>query len=406
VVRDQQEVGMRTSTVAKITAFAVFGLWGASPVHADSTGVTDSAVKIGFVGSVTGPAAIWGSGNVAGATLAFEELNAAGGVNGRKIEFITVDDETSVPKGIAGFNRLVQSDKVFAVFGPSASAVGVPMKTTMANSGVPVLIPSFSSPLMTEPVSSNIFRVGALNDRMQGRGVANYLVGNEKLTKIAILRQSDEYGATGSASVTERLKELKLAPLATEVFNAADTDFTSQVLRVRSTNPEAIIVYGYPAPSAIITRQLREVGVKAEIIGSSATSNQNYPELVGKIGAGTKFVSTLEHLPESDFPATKKFREAFQKRFPDLARQGRPALGDVLGYSGALTMIEAIRRTGKDLSRENYIKALESLDGFETGVSMPAYLSATRHEGNTKMYIAVIKDDLTRQVLPGAIDTQ
>ncbi len=397
---------MRTSTVAKVAAVAALGLLGTGPAFADSTGVTDTAIKIGFVGSMTGPAAIWGSGNMAGATLAFEEANAAGGVNGRKIEFITVDDETSAPKGIAGFNRLVQSDKVFAVFGPSSSAVGVPMKTVMANSGVPVLIPSFSSPLMTEPMIKNIFRVGTLNDRMQGRGIVNYIVNTAKFKKIAILRQSDEYGATGAASIAERLKELNLTPVANEVFNAGDTDFTSQVLRVRSANPEAIVVYGYPAASAIITRQLREVGIKADIIGSSATSNQNYPELVGKIGAGTKFVSTLEHLPESSHPPMKKFREAFQKRFPDLARQGRPALGDVLGYGGAVTMVEAIKLAGKDLSREGYIKALESLDGYSSGVTMPAYLSATNHEASTKMYIAVIKDDLTREVLPDLIDAK
>jgi branched-chain amino acid transport system substrate-binding protein len=397
---------MRTSTVAKAAAVVALGLLGTGPTFADSTGVTDTAIKIGFVGSMTGPAAIWGSGNMAGATLAFEEANAAGGVNGRKIDFITVDDETSAPKGIAGFNRLVQSDKVFAVFGPSSSAVGVPMKTVMSNSGVPVLIPSFSSPLMTEPMIKNIFRVGTLNDRMQGRGIVNYIVNMAKLKKIAILRQSDEYGATGAASIAERLKELNLPPVANEVFNAGDTDFTSQVLRVRSANPEAIVVYGYPAASAIITRQLREVGIKADIIGSSATSNQNYPELVGKIGAGTKFVSTLEHLPESNHPPMKKFREAFQKRFPDLARQGRPALGDVLGYGGAVTMLEAIKLAGKDLSREGYIKALESLDGYSSGVTMPAYLSATNHEASTKMYIAVIKDDLTREVLPDLIDAK
>jgi len=397
---------MRRSGIALAAAVASTGLWWVSSASADSTGVTDTAIKIGFVGSMTGPAAIWGSGNMAGATLAFEELNAAGGINGRKIEFITVDDETSAPKGIAGFNRLVQSDKVFAVFGPSSSAVGVPMKATMAKSEVPVLIPTFSSPLMTEPPTKNIFRVGTLNDRMQGRGIANYLVDHEKKQKIAILRQSDEYGATGGNAVTERLKELKIAPVANEIFNASDTDFTSQILRVRSANPDAIVVYGYPAASSIITRQLREVGVKADIIGSSATSNQNYPELVGKIGAGTKFVSNLEHLPESDFPAMKKFRESFQKRFPDLARQARPALSDVLGYNGALTMAEAIRRAGKDLTREGYMKALESLDGFSTGIALPAYLSADNREGNTKMYIAIIKDDLTREVLPGAIEAK
>jgi branched-chain amino acid transport system substrate-binding protein len=395
---------MKRLTVAVTAACAMLGLSQISPALADSTGVTDTTIKIGFVGSMTGPAAIWGSGNAAGATLAFEEINAAGGINGRKIEFITVDDETSAPKGIAGFNRLVQSDKVFAVFGPSSSAVGVPMKTTMANSGVPVLIPSFSSPLMTEPVVPNIFRVGTLNDRMQGRGLVNYVVDVEKHKSVAILRQSDEYGATGAASITERLKELKMAPAATEVFNAADTDFSSQVLRVRSANPDVIIVYGYPAPSAIITRQLREMGVKAEIIGSSATSNQNYPQLVGKIGAGAKFVAQMKDLPESDAPQMKKFREAFEKRFPDLARQGRPATSDALGYGGALTMIEALRRAGKDLTREGYMKALESLDNYDNGISLPVTLTATNHEGNSKMYIAVIKDDLTREVLPGAID--
>jgi branched-chain amino acid transport system substrate-binding protein len=397
---------MKTSTIAKAATFALLGLAGAAPAFADSTGVTDTTIKIGFVGSMTGPAAIWGSGNMAGATLAFEQLNAAGGVNGRKIEFITVDDETSAPKGIAGFNRLVQSDQVFAVFGPSSSAVGVPMKTAMANSGVPIMIPSFSSPLMTEPAIKNIFRAGTLNDRMQGRGIANYLFTTEKRQKIAILRQSDEYGATGAASITERLKELGTAPVSTEVFNAADTDFTSQVLRVRSANPDAIVVYGYPAPSAIVTRQIRELGIKADIVGSSATSNQNYPELVGKIGAGVKFVTQIKILPESDDPAMKKFRDAFQKRFPDLARQGRPALGDLLGYGGALTVIEGLRLAGKDLTRDGYMKALETMDGWDSGVTLPAYFSPTNHEGNTKMYIAVIKDDLTREVLPDLIDAK
>lgn len=397
---------MRSSGFALAAAIAAAGLMGVAPAVADSTGVTDTNVKIGFVGSMTGPAAIWGSGNMAGATLAFEEANAAGGVNGRKIEFITVDDETSAPKGIAGFNRLVNSDKVFAVFGPSSSAVGVPMKGAIEKSGVPVVIPSFSSPLMTEPPIKNVFRVGTLNDRMQGRGIANYLVTNEKRSKIAVLRQSDEYGLTGANAVVDRLKELNITPVANEVFNAADTDFTSQVLRVRSANPEAIVVYGYPAASAIITRQLREVGVKADIIGSSATSNQNYPDLVGKIGAGTKFVSSLPALPESDEPGMKKFREAFQKRFPDLARQGRPALGDVLGYNGAVTMVEGIRLSGKELTRANFIKSMESMDGFATSVGLPSHLSADNHEGVSKMFIAVIKDDMTRQIITEAIDAK
>jgi hypothetical protein len=87
-------------------------------------GVAAKSIRIGVLGSLTGPLAVFGSGNLAGATLAFEQANAAGGVNGRQIEWVSLDDESSPPKGVAAFKRLVDQEKVFAVFGPAASAVG------------------------------------------------------------------------------------------------------------------------------------------------------------------------------------------------------------------------------------------------------------------------------------------
>lgn len=200
--------------------------------------------QVGFVGSLTGPGAIWGSGNLSGATLAFEGINAAGGVHGRQIELVVIDDESSPPKGIAGFNRLIQADRVFAVFGPSTSAVGVPMRGVIAASGVPVFIPSFSSPDLTEPLIKNVFRSNTLNDRMQGRAVANYLTQVMKFQRVAIMRQSDQYGATGAGAIVDRLKELGKSAVAVETFNASDTDLTSQVLRLRSAEPDAIVVHG------------------------------------------------------------------------------------------------------------------------------------------------------------------
>jgi len=81
-------------------------------------------IKVGILGSLTGPFAIFGTGNLAGATIAFEEANAAGGINGRKLEWISLDDESSPPKGIAAYKRLLDQENVFAIFGPAASAVG------------------------------------------------------------------------------------------------------------------------------------------------------------------------------------------------------------------------------------------------------------------------------------------
>lgn len=378
----------------------------AAPCLADSTGVSPTSIKVGFVGSLTGPGAIWGSGNLSGATLAFEEINAAGGVHGRQIELVVVDDESSPPKGIAGFNRLIQADRVFAVFGPSTSAVGVPMRGVIAASGVPVFIPSFSSPDLTEPLIKNVFRSNTLNDRMQGRAVANYLTQVMKFQRVAIMRQSDQYGATGAGAIVDRLKELGKSAVAVETFNASDTDLTSQVLRLRSAEPDAIVVYGYPSPSALAMRQIRELGIKAEIIGSSATSNQNFPEMVGRLGAGIKCVLTAADVPESNAEPMATFRAAFRKRFPDLARQGRPATSDVFGYGGALNFVEGLRRAGNDLTREKFIAALETFNGFNPGVTLPTYFSATHHEGNTKMRIAIITPELSREVLPGVYDAE
>ncbi|WP_213772262.1 ABC transporter substrate-binding protein [Bradyrhizobium sp. dw_78] len=396
---------MNLRTFLKTALAGSLALATALPAYADSTGITPTSIKIGFIGSLTGPAAIWGSGNLAGAVLAFEQQNEAGGINGRKFEWVSIDDESSAPKGIAGFNKLVQTEQVFAVIGPSASAVGVPMKSVLASSGVPVIIPSFSSPDMTEPLIKNVFRTGTLNDRMQGRAIADYLVQILKLDRVAIMRQSDQYGATGAGAITDRLKELGKAPVAVETFNASDTDLTSQVLHLRGADPQAIVIYGYPAPSAIATRQIRELGIKSEIIGSSATSNQNYPEMVGKVGIGVKFVAVGD-LPESDDKPMADFRAAFQKRYPDLARQGRPATSDVTGYGAAKNVIEALRRAGKDVTRENFMAALETFDGYSSGVTMPTYLSPTRHEGNSQMRIAIITPELTREILPGAIDAK
>jgi branched-chain amino acid transport system substrate-binding protein len=372
----------------------------ASIVQAQTPGVTEDKIRIGILGSLTGPAAIFGSSNLAGGELAFEEVNAAGGIHGRKLEWVVVDDETSPPKAIAAFKKLAEQDRVFAVFGPAASAIGAALVPTMKASNVPVFMTVLSSPAVTEPFVKNVFRTGPLNDRKQGRAIANYVTGELKGKRIALLRQSDEYGSRGGTSAIERLKELKVEPVAHEVFGPGDTDFTAQVLKIREAKPDVIIVYGYPAPSAIITRQARQLGVDAMILGSNATSSRRYPEIVGKVAAGTLNVIANLELPESDEPKMAGFRKRFEARYPELVKQVRPDLGDVLCYGGALTFIEGLKRAGKDLTREKFIAALESLQNYQNGITLPTTFTATDHDGNNAARVMRIRDDLSRELLP------
>jgi len=394
---------MRTRTLlAASVALALTGSAGAQ----DATGVTKDTIKVGILGSLTGPAAIWGSGNLAGAVLAFEEANASGGINDRKLVWVSEDDETSPPKAIAAYKKLTGQDQGFAVFGPAASAISAAMIPVIKASNVPTFISVPSTPAVTEPMVKNLFRTGPLNDRMQGAAVADYVVEQLAGKRFALIRQSDEYGKRGADSFVERMKQKEITPASHEVFGPADTDFTSQLLKIRETNPDVLVVYGYPSPSAIIIRQAKQLGLAAKIVGSNATSSRKYPQIVGEAAAGTQNVITVAALPESGDPKMKAFRERFEKRYPDLVKQDRPDLGDVLGYGGALTFLEGLKRAGPDLTREKFIAALESLNSFETGLTLPTTFSATSHEGNNSARIVEIQPDLSRKLLPVVIKAQ
>jgi branched-chain amino acid transport system substrate-binding protein len=396
---------MRLGAIITGIIFAVTAMVGAVAAQ-ESAGVTKNAIKIGILGSLTGPAAIWGAGNLAGGVLAFEEANAAGGINSRKLEWIVEDDETSPPKAIAAFKKLTGQDQVFAVFGPAASAISAAMVPAMKASNVPVFISVPSTPAVTEPMVKNVFRTGPLNDRMQGVAVADYVMDKLGGKRVAVIRQSDEYGKRGADSIVERMKQKNAVPVSHEIFGPADTDFTSQLLKIRETNPDTLVVYGYPSPSAIITRQARQLGLKAKIIGSNATSSRKYPEIVGQTAAGTQNLITVAALPESDDPTMTEFRKNFEKRYPDLVRQDRPDLGDVLGYGGARAFIEALKRAGPDLTREKFIASLESLKDFRTGLTLPTTFSATSHEGNDEARIVEIQEDLSRKLLPTVLTAE
>jgi branched-chain amino acid transport system substrate-binding protein len=396
---------MRLGAIITGIIFAVTAMVGAVAAQ-ESAGVTKTAIKIGILGSLTGPAAIWGAGNLAGGVLAFEEANAAGGINSRKLEWIVEDDETSPPKAIAAFKKLTGQDQVFAVFGPAASAISAAMVPAMKASNVPVFISVPSTPAVTEPMVKNVFRTGPLNDRMQGVAVADYVMDKLGGKRVAVIRQSDEYGKRGADSIVERMKQKNAVPVSHEIFGPADTDFTSQLLKIRETNPDTLVVYGYPSPSAIITRQARQLGLKAKIIGSNATSSRKYPEIVGQTAAGTQNLITVAALPESDDPTMTEFRKNFEKRYPDLVRQDRPDLGDVLGYGGARAFIEALKRAGPDLTREKFIASLESLKDFRTGLTLPTTFSATSHEGNDEARIVEIQEDLSRKLLPTVLTAE
>jgi branched-chain amino acid transport system substrate-binding protein len=382
-----------------ILVFAGMVTTGSVNAQPGKPGVTDDSITIGILGSLAGPAAIWGSGNLVAGTMYFSKVNETGGVYGRKIKWIVEDDATSPPKGIAAYKKLI-NENVFAIFGPSTSAVVAALRPTMDASGVPTFISVPSTPRATDPFAKNVFRTGPLNDTLQGYLLADFVVKELKGKRIALISQSDEYGQRGADSVIKRLKEKhQMTLVAHEVFQPSDTDFTSQVLKIRDTRPDALIIYSYIAPSATIVRQAKQFGVQAKMIGSNATSSRLYPKVVGESAVGVLNVITVFDLPESNSPAIAKFREEFERANPSLVPQGRPDLTDLLGYGGGMNFVEGLKRAGRDLTRDKFIAGLETLRGFETGFTLPTTFTSNDHEGNKAARILEILPGGNRKLL-------
>lgn len=392
---------------SKIRRRAVLALFAATSLlaleraaHAEEPGVSPQALKIGILGSLTGPAAIFGTGNLAGATLAFEEVNAAGGINGRQLEWVSLDDESSPPKGIVAYKRLVDQEEVFAVFGPASSAVGQALVPTMKQSGTPTFITIFSTPAVTEPPIDNVFRSGTMSDSQAGAAIADYVVDHLSAKSVALIRQSDEYGKHGGDSVIERLAERNVGLASDEQFNVTDTDFTSQLARIVQTGPDVLVIYGFPNPTAIITRQAKQLGLTATIMGSNAAGSRKYPEIVGDAAAGTHNVVTLTVLPEGSDPLALEFGAKFVARFPDLARQGRPDLADVLAYGGAQVFLEGLKRAGTEPTQQGLIDALETIKAFKAPFILPTTYGEAIREGNQAAGVVEIQPDLSRKLMP------
>src|SRR5919206_2275768 len=172
---------------SRIVAGLALAAGGISVQAQEAPGVSKDSIKIGILGSLTGPAAVWGTGNLAGGVLAFEEANAAGGIHGRKLEWVVEDDETSPPKAIAAFKKLTGQEAVFAVFGPAASAISAALVPALKQSNVPVFLSVPSTPAVTEPMIRNVFRTGPLNDRLQGIAVADYVMDRLRGRRIALI---------------------------------------------------------------------------------------------------------------------------------------------------------------------------------------------------------------------------
>jgi branched-chain amino acid transport system substrate-binding protein len=381
---------MKALVIAALAALVVLAI----PAGAQQAqGVTADTITIGAHGPITGPAAYIGLAGRDGMLLAIKEINAAGGVNGRRIVAVFEDDAHSPTKALAAVKKLVEQDRVFMVMSVGGSNATVGAVDYMKEKGVPYYVSIASAPQVTWPFARNLFRGGTTETARYGELYAEFLATHYKGKRIAIMSGREEYPRNEGDATVDKLKNwFQVTPATRVEFNIGDKDFTPQLVEVQKANPEVIAFFGNPAEAAIAMRQAKELGLRQPFF---VGSNMVDPSLINAAKSNAEGVvgfSLIPYLPGSKAPEMAKWEAAWKKEYPN-APAGRPNNFDLLAYGDMYVVAEAMKRAGKDLTTDSFVRALEGIQNSRVrGVATPRTFSTKHHIGNLALVPMTVRN--------------
>ncbi len=362
----------------------------AAPSGGGTPGVTADTILIGEVGSLTGSEATFGISTRNAIELALREVNAAGGVKGRKIEIRVYDNQSKPEEAAQAANRLINQDQVLLILGEVASSNSMAMAEKAQPAKVPMISNASTNPKVTE-IGNYIFRVCFI-DPFQGYVMAKFAHDHLKLTKVAVLRDLGSAYSQGLADVFERkFTEMGGKIVAGETYTKGSTDFRSQLTAIKRAAPEAIYIPGYYNDIGLIARQARELGITAKLMGGDGWDSEKLFELGGAAVEGSYFSN--HYSPDDPNPRIQKFIADYKAAYGSV-----PDALAALGYDAAMVAVDAMKRapTLERAAVRDAIAATRNFPGVTGTITLDDKRNATKPavvlevgKGKTK-YVATI----------------
>ena len=349
-------------------------------------GVTDTEIVLGSHSDLSSSVAIWGVGSINGVRLRFEEANAAGGVHGRQIRFIVEDNQYQIARAIQAANKLINRDRIFAM----VMALGTPMNnavlSTQLAAGVPNFFPLTGARSMAEPYHPLKFtQRGIYYDEI--RAGVKYFIERAGKTGPCVIHQDTEYGEETLQAAQDQLAEMGRELLAVSAHRPTETEFTAAILRLQQAGCDAVFMGTIHKDTVGVMRTARNLGFGAVFVGNNATYGQVIAEEPAAEGYHA-FIHQAKLYPDDEMsPAVRAWWRKYVARFD--VEPGVPAME---GYRGADLVVEALERAGRELSREAFIAAMESIDDYEDVFGYRIAFAKGDHNGVKESTLSVVRD--------------
>jgi len=334
---------LRRTLISGLCATALASAIGckkAGEAGGTGSGTEAPEIVIGHYASMTGSTAHFGQDTDRGVRMAIEEANAAGGVLGKKLKLVTLDDRGDSAEAANAVSRLIDVEKVSAVIGEVASSLSLAGGRVAQRRKIPMISPTSTNPKVTE-VGDYIFRVCFI-DPFQGKVMATFAKNHLKFDKVAILKDVKNDYSIGLADAFQKSFVAAGGTIVAEQsYSQGDTDFSAQVTAIRGTAAQAVFVPGYYSEVGTIARTADRLGLKVPLLGGDGWDSPDLFKIGGEAINGSYFSDHFA--PDVATPKAQAFVANFTKKYG----QAPTGLG-ALGYEAALVLIDAIKRTGKN----------------------------------------------------------
>ena len=368
----------------KLWQLAAAGLLAAGvagPASAQQ-GVTDSEIVIGDILPLTGPPAMLGVAHNLGVKVAVAEVNANGGLHGRKLRLVSEDDGYVPSRTIQGVRKLLNSDKIFAftsISGTAQSQVAMPI---LKQAGIPSMAPITTYEGLYKPAIKNVFAVG-YDMRESVYGLVTQMADRYPGKKWALISQDDEYGENVRDGFDRAAKEKKLEVVSSQIFKKGQSDFSSEILKVKQSGAEALMAGGVLGENVTMVKELERIGHKIPV---GVTYVSRVPASAKMMGSAGENVYTVDYVYLESAPEAKAFMEKMDRH---LSAEERTRVNrySFTGYSAARALFAAMERCGKALTWDCTNAELAKTSNLETGAMTPISFSATNHLAAPKLFL-------------------
>ena len=378
---------MQLKALVRTTAsIASLVLLSVAPVSAED-GVTTDAIVLGQAAVLSGPAAALGQGMKTGMQAAFDEINKKGGIHGRKLKLVSVDDGYEPEKSIVATKKLIEEDKVFALIGAVGTPTSAATQPIATAAKVPFVGAFTGAGFLRDAKLENVINVRASYDA-ETEAWVRHLTEDLKVKKIAIFFQDDAFGRAGLSGLKKAMEKRNLSIVAEGTYERNTLAVKTALLNIKREDPEAVVMVGAYRPCAEFIKLSRKINfdpvfVNISFVGASALANE-----LGEDGKGVIVTQVVPFPWDSSIKVIADYHAALKAS----EAKAEPEFVSLEGYLVGRLAVAALEKAGPNPTREGFLKVIKDTGKFDFG-GLTMTFGPNDNEGLDQVFMTVIQAD-------------